>query len=87
MITLDVTEERSTMSFVSFDAALDIIRNAHDEAAQDDSLTYLNTMVSQADKEMVVALAKRFRVSQGFVMRAIFDQWRAAVLAADDVRE
>lgn len=72
------------MSFVSFDAARDIISAAHEEASQDESLTYLNTMVSQADKEMVVALAKRFRVSQGFIMRAIFEQWRAAVLAEDE---
>jgi hypothetical protein len=46
-----------------------------------ENLTYLNTMVNMADKEMVIALAKRYKVSQGFVMRAILEQWRDMMLS------
>jgi hypothetical protein len=46
-----------------------------------ENLDYLNTMVNVADKEMVAALAKRYKVSQGFVMRAILEQWRDMMLS------
>ena len=64
------------MSFVSFEQSRDLIRQAVKDARSGENLDYLNTMVNVADKEMVAALAKRYKVSQGFIMRAIFDQWR-----------
>ena len=72
--------EEVAMSFVSFEQSRDIIQNAADKAHADENLDYLNTMVNVADKEMVTALAKRYKVSQGFVMRAIFEQWRDMML-------
>jgi len=54
----------------------DLIQHAAESARQAPQMVYLNTMVDAADKEMVVALAKRYGVSQGFIMRVIFDQWR-----------
>ena len=78
---LDVRNgEEVVMSFVSFEQSRDIIQNAADKAHADENLDYLNTMVNVADKEMVTALAKRYKVSQGFVMRAIFEQWRDMML-------
>ena len=64
------------MSFVSFEQSRDLIRQAVKDARSGENLDYLNTMMNVADKEMVAALAKRYKVSQGFIMRAIFDQWR-----------
>jgi len=64
------------MSFVSFEQSRDLINAAQERVRADDALVYLNTMVDPADKEMVVSLARRHGVSQGFIMRAIFEQWR-----------
>lgn len=72
------------MSFVSFEQSRDLIRLAAESAKQSPQMVYLNTMVDAADKDMVVALAKRYGVSQGFIMRAIFDQWREAQLQIGD---
>lgn len=69
------------MSFVSFEQSRDLIQAAADNVRNADNLDYLNTMVNVADKEMVAALAKRYKVSQGFIMRAIFEQWRDMMLA------
>lgn len=69
------------MSFVSLEQSRDIIREAAERISDSENLDYLNTMVNVADKEMVVALAKRYKVSQGFIMRAIFEQWRDMQLA------
>ena len=68
--------EEVAMSFVSFEQSRDLIRQAVKDARSGENLDYLNTIVNVADKEMVAALAKRYKVSQGFIMRAIFDQWR-----------
>lgn len=77
-----VTKEREevAMSFVSFEQSRDLIRAAADSARSEPRMVYLNTMVDAADKDMVIALAKRYGVSQGFIMRAIFDQWRESQL-------
>jgi len=77
------TKEREevVMSFVSFEQSRDLIQAAADNVRNADNLDYLNTMVNVADKEMVAALAKRYKVSQGFIMRAIFEQWRDMMLA------
>lgn len=72
-----------TMSFVSFDGARDLVRQAAGQVRTDDTLVYLNTMVDKADKDMVIALSKRYGVSQGFVLRAIFEQWREWMLSGD----
>lgn len=69
------------MSFVSFEQSRDLIRQAAEGARTEPRMVYLNTMVDAADKDMVVALAKRYGVSQGFIMRAIFAQWRESQLA------
>lgn len=69
------------MSFVSFEQSRDLIRQAAEGARTEPRMAYLNTMVDVADKDMVVALAKRYGVSQGFIMRAIFAQWRESQLA------
>jgi hypothetical protein len=74
-------QEEVVMSFVSFEQSRDIIQAAADRVHEGENLTYLNTMVDVADKEMVIALAKRYKVSQGFVMRAILEQWRDTMLA------
>jgi hypothetical protein len=74
-------QEEVAMSFVSFEQSRDIIQAAADALHDDKNLDYLNTMVNVADKEMVAALAKRYKVSQGFVMRAILEQWRDTMLA------
>ena len=73
--------EEVVMSFVSFEQSRDLIQAAADNVRNADNLDYLNTMVNVADKEMVAALAKRYKVSQGFIMRAIFEQWRDMMLA------
>lgn len=73
--------EEVAMSFVSLEQSRDIIREAAERISDSENLDYLNTMVNVADKEMVVALAKRYKVSQGFIMRAIFEQWRDMQLA------
>lgn len=80
MIELTKEREEVVMSFVSFEQSLDIIQAAADRIHTGENLTYLNTMVDVADKEMVIALAKRYKVSQGFVMRAILEQWRDMML-------
>lgn len=72
------------MSFVSFEQSRDLIQAAQEKARTDGKFTYLNTMVDPADKEMVVSLARRHGVSQGFVMRAIFEQWREHLLKNED---
>ena len=74
-------QEGVAMSFVSFEQSRDIIQAAADALHDDKNLDYLNTMVNVADKEMVAALAKRYKVSQGFVMRAILEQWRDMMLS------
>ena len=74
-------QEEVAMSFVSFEQSRDIIQAAADALHDDKNLDYLNTMVNVADKEMVAALAKRYKVSQGFIMRAIFEQWRDMMLS------
>ncbi len=74
-------QEEVAMSFVSFEQSRDIIQAAADALHDDKNLDYLNTMVNVADKEMVAALAKRYKVSQGFVMRAILEQWRDMMLS------
>ena len=74
-------QEEVVMSFVSFEQSRDIIQAAADRVHEGENLTYLNTMVDVADKEMVIALAKRYKVSQGFVMRAILGQWRDMMLS------
>lgn len=78
--------EEVAMSFVSFEQSRDIVRAAADSLRENEgqNLDYLNTMVNVADKEMVAALAKRYKVSQGFIMRAIFDQWREMMLTSCD---
>jgi len=73
--------EEVAMSFVSFEQSRDLIRQAAEGARTEPRMAYLNTMVDAADKDMVVALAKRYGVSQGFIMRAIFAQWRESQLA------
>lgn len=73
-------QEEVVMSFVSFEQSRDIIQAAADKLHDNENLDYLNTMVNIADKEMVTALAKRYKVSQGFVMRAILEQWRDMML-------
>lgn len=73
--------EEVAMSFVSLEQSRDIIREAAERISDSENLDYLNTMVNVADKKMVVALAKRYKVSQGFIMRAIFEQWRDMQLA------
>lgn len=78
---LAMNREEVAMSFVSFEQSRDIIREAAERISDSENLDYLNTMVNVADKEMVVALAKRYKVSQGFIMRAIFEQWRDMQLA------
>jgi hypothetical protein len=74
-------QEEVVMSFVSFEQSRDIIQAAADKLHDNENLDYLNTMVNVADKEMVAALAKRYKVSQGFVMRAILEQWRDMMLS------
>lgn len=78
---LAMNREEVAMSFVSFEQSRDIIREAAERISDSENLDYLNTMVNVADKEMVAALAKRYKVSQGFIMRAIFEQWRDMQLA------
>ena len=73
-------QEEVVMSFVSFEQSRDIIQAAADKLHDNENLDYLNTMVNIADKEMVTALAKRYKVSQGFIMRAILEQWRELML-------
>lgn len=74
-----------TMSFVSFEQSRDLIQAAQDKSrAPGENFTYLNTMVDPADKEMVLALSRRHGVSQGFIMREIFSQWREYVLNNED---
>lgn len=81
MVLATKEREEVVMSFVSFEQSRDLIQAAADNVRNADNLDYLNTMVNVADKEMVAALAKRYKVSQGFIMRAIFEQWRDMMLA------
>jgi hypothetical protein len=78
----DVETMRVAASFINFEQSRDILQGAVDTARTDDGLVYLNTMVGNADKDMVISLAKRYGVSQGFIMRVILSQWRASQLAA-----
>lgn len=72
------------MSFVSFEQSRDLIQAAQDKSRAGENFTYLNTMVDPADKEMVLALSRRHGVSQGFIMREIFSQWREYLLNNED---
>lgn len=79
--------EVGQMSFVNFWQSRDIIEAANEQARIDEPLVALNAMIDKADKDMLLALSRRYNVSMGFILRAIFEQWREYELARSNVRE
>lgn len=79
--------EVGQMSFVNFWQSRDIIEAANEQARIDEPLVALNAMIDKADKDMLLALSRRYNVSMGFILRAIFEQWQEYELARSNVRE
>lgn len=83
------SQEVAKVSVISFRQSLDVIEDSHNRALEEtrddkSTLVYLNTMVLEADKQLVKQLKRRTGLSEGLIVREIFAQWREMMLRGCD---
>jgi hypothetical protein len=72
------------MSLINFEQSIDVIKETASLVSKEnetgESLVYLNSMVMPSDKEMIKEIKKRTGLSEGQIVREIFNQWRQFLL-------
>lgn len=72
------------MSLINFEQSIDVIKKTASLVSKENetgkTLVYLNSMVMPSDKEMIKEIKKRTGLSEGQIVREIFNQWRQFLL-------
>ncbi len=72
------------MSLINFEQSIDVIKKTASLVSKEnetgETLVYLNSMVMPSDKEMIKEIKKRTGLSEGQIVREIFNQWRQFLL-------